>query len=350
MSKLVRVIIHWTAGGSRANALDKKHYHRLVEYDGTIVAGNEEIADNIVTSDGDYAAHTRNLNTGSIGVAMCGMHGAKESPFDPGASPLTEKQFNAMCILVSDLCRQHSIPVTRETVLTHAEVEPILGVKQRGKWDITRLPFKPDLVGAIPVGDYIRDRIKQVLGDTIITPTMPTLRMGNSAPLHAVKQLQRDLADRGYHQGRVDGLFGPRTRDSVLAFQADNGLVTDGIVGPQTWAAFRDAEAKPERDVREEDLQESRTMKAAEKGDRALVGTQVGVGGTVGVGAVTEAIGAAERAEGFLETAQRLLEQYWFVLLIALAAFLLARYGRVILREIREYRVEDARKGKHLGR
>ena len=68
-----RVIAHWTAGAGRASAKDKAHYHRLVEYDGTVVAGAEAVEDNIVTSDGDYAAHTLRLNTGSIGVAMCGM-------------------------------------------------------------------------------------------------------------------------------------------------------------------------------------------------------------------------------------------------------------------------------------
>lgn len=34
---------------------------------------------------------------------------------------------------------------------------------------------------------------------------------------------------------RVDGVFGPRTRDAVKSFQIDNGLKGDCIVGPMTW-------------------------------------------------------------------------------------------------------------------
>jgi len=34
----------------------------------------------------------------------------------------------------------------------------------------------------------------------------------------------------------VDGIFGSKTKTAVLAFQNANGLGTDGIVGPLTWA------------------------------------------------------------------------------------------------------------------
>ena len=51
-----RIICHWTAGSGTASGVDREHYHRLVEQDGTIVTGTEAIEDNIVTSDGDYAA------------------------------------------------------------------------------------------------------------------------------------------------------------------------------------------------------------------------------------------------------------------------------------------------------
>ena len=51
-----------------------------------------------------------------------------------------------------------------------------------------------------------------------------------------VRVLQRDLETRGYPPGHIDGLFGPRTRDAVVAFQAAHGLQADGVVGPRTWA------------------------------------------------------------------------------------------------------------------
>ena len=53
-----------------------------------------------------------------------------------------------------------------------------------------------------------------------------------------VRLLQRDLEAGGYPPGSVDGLYGPRTRLAVVAFQMAHGLEVDGIVGPRTWAAL----------------------------------------------------------------------------------------------------------------
>ena len=80
MTKLERTITHWTGGSDRAGKRDKAAYHFITEGTGRVVQGVEKPEDNIVTSDGDYAAHTLRLNTGSIGSAMAGMYGAKERP------------------------------------------------------------------------------------------------------------------------------------------------------------------------------------------------------------------------------------------------------------------------------
>lgn len=55
-----------------------------------------------------------------------------------------------------------------------------------------------------------------------------------------VKRLQILLNDKLTPRPRlrVDGDFGARTQAAVLAFQQQKGLVIDGIVGPQTWAAL----------------------------------------------------------------------------------------------------------------
>ena len=50
----------------------------------------------------------------------------------------------------------------------------------------------------------------------------------------AVRQLQQLLSHR--YNVAVDGQFGPGTEAAVRQFQADNGLVVDGLVGPATWA------------------------------------------------------------------------------------------------------------------
>jgi hypothetical protein len=71
-----RVIFHWTAGAWKAStSSDVPHYHILIEDDGRLVRGSYSIKDNVDTSDGRYAAHTKNCNTGSIGVSLCCMAG-----------------------------------------------------------------------------------------------------------------------------------------------------------------------------------------------------------------------------------------------------------------------------------
>lgn len=159
-----RVIVHWTAGQHRASEDDRKHYHVLVEFDARLVRGIPTIDKNDASgARTGYAAHTLNCNTGSAGVSMCGMAGAVESPFSPGSAPLTQVQWDAMTRVVSDICRRYGVPVTDRTVLTHAEVQPNLGIAQRGKWDVTRLPFDPKTVGHRAVGDLLRRQVAALM-------------------------------------------------------------------------------------------------------------------------------------------------------------------------------------------
>lgn len=65
---------------------------------------------------------------------------------------------------------------------------------------------------------------------------MELLTIGSRGP--NVKLVQSLLNRIGYNAGPVDGVFGPITRQAVIAFQRDNMLVADGIVGPLTWAVF----------------------------------------------------------------------------------------------------------------
>ena len=52
-----------------------------------------------------------------------------------------------------------------------------------------------------------------------------------------VGYMQEALSNRGYEVA-ADQEFGPATEAAVRAFQRDNGLVADGIVGPATWRAL----------------------------------------------------------------------------------------------------------------
>ncbi|WP_066497700.1 M14 family metallopeptidase [Abyssisolibacter fermentans] len=50
-----------------------------------------------------------------------------------------------------------------------------------------------------------------------------------------VIEIQSLLKQIGYNPGPIDGYFGTQTENAVKAFQRDNGLVADGIIGPNTY-------------------------------------------------------------------------------------------------------------------
>ncbi len=160
--KMQRIIVHWTAGAHTASANDVEHYHVLIEGDGTLRRGKLSIADNVSAADGKYVAHTKDCNTGSIGVSLCAMRGAKESPFNAGPSPITKAQWDILPLVLADLCRRYAINPSPTTLLSHAEVERTLGIKQRGKWDIARLPFGSAQT-ATTIGNQFRDATKALL-------------------------------------------------------------------------------------------------------------------------------------------------------------------------------------------
>lgn len=65
---------------------------------------------------------------------------------------------------------------------------------------------------------------------------MQTISHGSSGP--DVRVVQSLLNRIGYNAGPVDGIFGSGTYQAVTAFQTNNSLVPDGIVGPATWAVL----------------------------------------------------------------------------------------------------------------
>jgi N-acetyl-anhydromuramyl-L-alanine amidase AmpD len=157
-----RVILHWTGGGYKVSALDRLHYHLIIDGDARVHRGVHSIKANERLR-GVYAAHTRGCNTGSIGIAVCAMAGAVEEPFRLGKFPMKQAQVDRMVEAVAQLCRVYKIPVTPKTVLSHAEVQATLGIPQLGKWDIAWLPTGRKLIGARAVGEYFRFNVQRIL-------------------------------------------------------------------------------------------------------------------------------------------------------------------------------------------
>lgn len=79
-----------------------------------------------------------------------------------------------------------------------------------------------------------------------LTPEASTLKRGSYG--EAVRYLQQKLYSKLYPVGTIDGIFGANTESAVKDFQRENGLVSDGIVGKNTWTAILDddtARAQP---------------------------------------------------------------------------------------------------------
>jgi len=65
----------------------------------------------------------------------------------------------------------------------------------------------------------------------------PVLQVGSQNG--DVWDLQYRLQILGYYQGKLDGIFGPKTAQAVKKFQRDYGLAADGIAGKQTWQVLK---------------------------------------------------------------------------------------------------------------
>ena len=82
-----------------------------------------------------------------------------------------------------------------------------------------------------------------------VWPPFPdvVLRRGMNGP--SIRQVQERLNELGANPRlTTDGAFGPLTEGAVMNFQRANGLVPDGIVGPNTWNALF-AQTLPPRPV-----------------------------------------------------------------------------------------------------
>jgi len=235
-----RIVLHHTGGPHRPTADDRRAYHRIVDVDGLVYDGRFPIEANAPgrLRAGAYAAHCRGLNTGSIGLAMACMGDAVWASPRAGKWFPTPAQVSAFYDEAARLALRYGIPCTPKAILTHAEVQPRLGVFQKNKWD-----FDYALTGPIgprnplEVGEAIRSEISLRMGASPeptpkpVPARRPTLRRGDTGP--AVRELQAALGVT------VDGAFGPATDAALRKFQRLREMLPDGIAGPQTWAALQ---------------------------------------------------------------------------------------------------------------
>jgi N-acetylmuramoyl-L-alanine amidase-like protein len=157
-----RVILHWTGGGPYPSLLERGHYHLLIDQHGTVHKGLFPI--------GRWPSHTRMLNTGSVGIALCGMRGAAAAPFQAGPAPINERQVTATARAAAAVLHRYGILPTERTCLTHCEVTHTYGLAQRGKWDIS---WMPGMSHPMPntAGDRLRWLVRLALKGELPGPT-----------------------------------------------------------------------------------------------------------------------------------------------------------------------------------
>ena len=162
-SGLHRIHWHWTAGAYGEIMLELDHYNILIDQNGAEVAGTYPPQAQANYSVGLAASHSRNANTGAIGLALDCMAGAQEWPFSAGKYPMTRAQVEALATVTARMCKRYDIPVSRWSTLSHAEIQPTLGILQKQKWDITWLPGMTRPGDPIEVGDRLRDMVRAAM-------------------------------------------------------------------------------------------------------------------------------------------------------------------------------------------
>ncbi|HEV2132177.1 MAG TPA: N-acetylmuramoyl-L-alanine amidase, partial [Longimicrobiaceae bacterium] len=168
-----RIIWHWTGGGSRANDVDRKHYHWIIEQDGTIVTGRFLVASNMQRVWGsEYAQHTGGMNSFSVGISFAGMKDCGSAQ-RPGPCPLNENQVLAGLRFTAACCVAWSLdPLNPAHCFHHREAWELHGIKgthNHQKFDITFLPFLPQLKPN-ETGPWLRQKTAEFLRPPSLVP------------------------------------------------------------------------------------------------------------------------------------------------------------------------------------
>ena len=155
-----RIIYHWTGGAYSPNLTDKQHYHFVIDNYGKVFPGKFKPENNEKCITNQYAAHTGGGNTGSIGIAFCGMLGFKNKK-QAGDFPLTLKQIEKGFSLGAELIIKYNININDKlSVQTHygfGKRNP--KTTSAGKIDIIYLPPYPAILQD-NIEDFIYSKVK----------------------------------------------------------------------------------------------------------------------------------------------------------------------------------------------
>ena len=213
LTQIDKIIIHQELGESPVENVNSYHisvgpqnhitpkgcphicYHYAIRKNGEIVQVNEL---------SDIVWHCKGQNLQGIGIMLEGNFSGPG--YDLGTSEPSQEQINSTKELVNFLLE--SLNLSNSSVFGHY---------QFGK------PACPGYV----MQEWVEKK-RNDLGAVL-----------NSQKVEkSIKEVQTRLNELGYNSGKADGHLGMKTHGSILRFQADQHLITDGIIGPQTWSTL----------------------------------------------------------------------------------------------------------------
>jgi len=149
-----------------------------------------------------------------------------------GKEPWPEKQLDAYYKLCAELCKAYDLSAS--AVKGHKEVN----TSKVDPHSLNMNTFRSNVAKAMGVKAPVKAKPKP----GVKAPSFPG-RLISYPPMTSgsdVKLWQTRMHDRGWSIA-IDGLYGPDSRETCIAFQKEKGLSPDGIVGPKTWDATWEA-------------------------------------------------------------------------------------------------------------
>jgi N-acetylmuramoyl-L-alanine amidase CwlA len=88
---------------------------------------------------------------------------------------------------------------------------------------------------------FLKDVIRELEDVTVPVQQYPVVTLRRGDKNERVSKLQIDLQTISFYEGKVDGIYGPQTKNAVYQFQASAKIQVDGIFGSQTAGAIQHA-------------------------------------------------------------------------------------------------------------
>jgi N-acetyl-anhydromuramyl-L-alanine amidase AmpD len=228
--KVNAIVIHHVAGNATVEAVGALFAKPERQASSNYGIGTDgRVACYVEEENRAWTTGSREIDNRAITFEVANCSGAPEWK-------VSDQALEATIALCVDICRRYGFKLNYTGDKT--------GNLHMHKWyQNTNCPG-PYLESKFP---YIAEEVNRRLGgeppaekpkESGCTVTLDMLSKGSKG--ESVKALQILLIGNGYSCGKwgADGDFGAATEEAVRAFQKDNGLDVDGIVGIATWSAL----------------------------------------------------------------------------------------------------------------